>query len=212
MSGGKSGKRYKKSGVFQGYIKYILSFNIIAVAVFITAILIAMKPVSENIHKIENKLNMQVRDIVINDDCYLPDENSDEKNFGDKIGNVIIENCGLNCDIYYGSNRASMRYGAGFLSEENDFGSGRLSVIRGYNETCFSSLGYVKKGDIVTVTSNNGVYNYRVNDIKYIDANTPAYKSDNMDMLILCGIFSDLSEHSGECLYVFADRINGEVG
>lgn len=209
MSGEKGSKKHKKNSIFQDYIKYIFSFLIITLVIFIAAILFAMKPVSENVHKIENRLNMQVRDIEINDGHYLAEDVS-EDNYGDKIGNVSIENRGLNCDIYYGANRVSMRYGAGFLSESNHIGSGRVSVIRGVDETYFSSLKYAEEGDIVTVTSNNGVYYYRVKDTKYIDADTPAYQSDDMDMLILCSMCSDLSEHSGECLYVFADRINVE--
>ena len=210
MSGEKGGKKQKKSSIFQDYIKYILSFLMISLAVFIAAIIFAMKPVSDNIHKVENKLNMQVRDIVINDSHYL-DEDVSEDNYGDKIGNVSIENRGLNCGIYYGANRVSMRYGAGFLSESNDIGSGGVSVIQGIDETYFSSLKYVEKGDVVTVATNNGKYYYRVTDTKYIDADTQAYQSDDMDRLVLCGICSDLSEHAGEYFYVFADRINGEV-
>lgn len=209
MSGEKRGKKHKKS-IFQDYFKYILSFLIIALAVFIAAILIAMKPVTEQVNKIENRLNMQVRDIVVNDSHYPSNENISEDNFGDKIGNVTIENRGLNCDIYYGANRVSMRYGAGFLSEDNDFDSGKVSVIMGYDETYFSSLKHTVKDDIVTVTTNNGEYRYRVTDTKYIDANTQAYQSDDTDMLVLCSICSDLSGHAGKYFYVFADRIDGE--
>ncbi|MCH5320976.1 MAG: sortase [Eubacterium sp.] len=210
MSGEKRRKKHK-SNIFQDYIKYILSFLIIALAVFIAAILIAMKPVTQQVNKIENSLNMQVRDVVINDSHYPSDDSASADTYGDKIGNVTIENCGLNCDIYYGSNRVSMRYGAGFLNDKNDFASGKMSVIKGYDETYFSSLKYAQKGDIVTVTTNNGEYRYRVTDTKYIDENTQAYQSEDIDMLVLYSIFSDFSDHAGERFYVFADKIIGEV-
>ena len=209
MSGEKRRKKHK-SNIFQDYIKYILSFLIIALAVFIAAILIAMKPVTQQVYKIEDSLNMQVRDVVINDSHYPSDDNADADTYGDKIGNVTIENRGLNCDIYYGANRASMRYGAGFFNDKNDFGSGKLSVIKGYDETYFSSLKYVQKGDVITVTTNNGEYRYRVTDAKYIDESTQTYQSDDIDTLVFYSIFSDFSDHAGERFYVFADRIDGE--
>ncbi|MGN1202371.1 MAG: sortase domain-bontaining protein [Eubacterium sp.] len=204
------GKNTQKKGIFHNYIIYITSFLIIALAITIVAIIIAVKPATELVHKIENSLAMEVRDVQINDGYYPSADNDKSAEYGDRIGNVSIESCGLNCNIYYGANRVSYRYGAGFSADSVGFGSGNVSVLKGFDETYFSSLEYAKIGDIITVTANDGVYTYQVTDTKYIADNKQAYQSEDKDMLVLCSIYSDFSNHSGEYLYVFADRINGE--
>ena len=206
------GKRKHSKGIFQNYLIYILSFLVIALAVTAGGIFIANKPVTELVHKLENRFSMEVRDIQIGDSYYNLNESDDKSDadFGDKIGNVSIDNCGLNCGVYYGSNRVSMRYGAGFQSDSGVFGSGKISVIKGCDETYFSNLKYADVGDIITVHTNDGVYKYRVTEAKYMNTGTQPYQTDDRDMLVLCSVFSDFSEHSGEYLCVFADRIEGE--
>lgn len=209
------GKRTRKKGLFQNYVIYIISFLIIALAVFVAALFIAEKPVTEFVHKLEDSLNMNVRDVQINDDSYYlngtDDISASKINYGDKIGNISIESCGVNCSVYYGSNRASMRYGTGLaedsISLDND---SKVKFVKGYDETYFAGLKYAEIGDIITVDTNIGKYEYRITDAKYIDADASAYQSEDYDMLVLCSICSDFSDHSGECFYVFADRINGE--
>lgn len=204
------GKKTHKRGIFKNYLIYIISFLAIALAVMICAIIIINKPATDFVHNIESNFAMEVRDIEINDS--YPDTDNGEYKFtyGDLMGNVSIESCGLNCNIYYGDNRVSYRNGVGYAENSGEFGSGKLSVIKGFDETYFSCLKYAEVGDIITVTIGDNSYNYRIMDTEYIDADIKAYQSDDEDMLVLCGICSDFSDHSGEYFYVFADRTNRE--
>lgn len=209
MSSGK-GKKSGKRGLFRNYFVYIISFVVIALAVTVCALLIANAPVTELVHKAENHFSVSVRDI--RDDI---DPNSREKEYigryGDRIGSISIDSCGVNCDVFYGSNRASMREGAGLSDNESaDLNSNGVKLIAGYDETYFSALKYAKVGDVINIYAGDTQYSYRITDAKYIDADTQAYKSQDKDMLVLCSIPSDFSQHSGEYYYVFADRINGE--
>lgn len=210
----------QKKGIFQNYLKYIISFLIAALAVTVAALCIANKPVTELVHKVENALPMQVRDIVADSsgsyqNCEPRADYKDLSSlyqysfYGDVIGNITIESCGVNCDIYYGANRVSWRYGAGLDAEE---GSENINLIKAYDETCFAGLKYAQVGDIITVKTAYDEQLYQIKDMKYINADKDAYPQENKDMLVLCSIFSDFSEHKGEYLYVFADRINGEEG
>lgn len=208
-------RKVRKKGIFRDYIVYILSFLIISLAAVTALFFIAEEPATELVHKMEARNSMQVRDVVVNADGSYHDDEPDEYDvsspYGDKIGNVTIESCGVNSDIYYGSNRASMRYGAGFMSDDYNLdNSTGIKIIKGYDETCFSGLKYAETGDTVTINTSAGKTEYRITDAKYISKSTQPYNSKNMDMLILCSIPSDFSEHSGERYYVFAEKIYGE--
>lgn len=214
MSGEKK-RRVRKKGIFIDYVVYILSFLVVSLAAVIAVLFIAEKPVTEIVHKIEKQYEMQVRDITVNidgsyQDCE-PDEYDVSSPYGDKIGNITIESCGVNSDIYYGSNRASMRYGVGFVSDDYDLDNGSgVKVIKGYDETYFSGLKYAGIGDIVKINTSLGETEYRVADAKYIGKDTEPYNSKDINMLVLCSIPSDFSEHGGERYYVFAEKIDGE--
>lgn len=214
MSGEKK-RRVRKKGIFIDYVVYILSFLVVSLAAVIAVLFIAEKPVTEIVHKIEKQYEMQVRDITVNIDGSYQDCEPDEYDvcspYGDKIGNITIESCGVNSDIYYGSNRASMRYGVGFVSDDYDLDNGTgVKVIKGYDETCFAGLKYAKIGDTVKINTAVGETEYRVADAKYIGKDTQPYNSKDINMLVLCSIPSDFSEHGGERYYVFAEKIDGE--
>lgn len=220
-------KKGRKENLFNKYLVYIFSFLAIALAFTVIGLFIAKEPATNAVHKLEENLKMLVRDVEIDDSTYYPNisdgaepENSEtafKVDLGDKIANVSIESCGLNCSVYYGSNRATMRNGAGLSAISGCMDSnGRLNndsmlVINGYDETCFSSLKYAQIDDIVTLDSNfSPAMQYRIVDAKYIPADTEPYNENDDVMLVLCSICSDFSEHSGERYYVFAELINGE--
>lgn len=220
-------KRGRKENLFNKYLIYIFSFLAIALAFSIIGLFIINTPATNAVHQLEDSFKMLVRDIDVDDSTYfpgVPDGAESERQdtavkvaLGDKIANVSIESCGLNCSVYYGANRASMRDGAGLTASAGCMDSnGRLNkdamlVINGYDEACFSSLKYAQIDDIVTLNSNfSPTMQYRIIDTKYIPADAEPYRDEDEAMLVLCSICSDFSEHSGERYYVFAQLINGE--
>lgn len=203
MSNGK--KKHSKNRFFSDYILKVLLFVFIALVMTVLLCLAIDRPVISLVHNIEAAQNMQVRDIVINDNA----DDGQDISYGDKIGVITCENTGLNANIYFGANRKSMYNGVGFSNKSAMFGDGKVSLITGYDETYLSSLRYIENGDILHIDTQAGSYQYKVFDMKYIRSDKDAYKSDDEDMLVICSICSDLSKHSGECFYVFAQRING---
>lgn len=196
------------------YFTKTTAYLIILLAITISVVFFAINPVTSLVHRVEEHFAIQSRDIVLNDSAYAPNtaENAAAVNagYGDKIANITSDDFALNCSVYYGSNRITMKTGAG-LNTDSDMPSNGTSLILGYAESCFSSLEYCEKGDVITLTTNYGEYNYRVNDIKYIDSSSAAYKKAEGDRLVLCALTSDFSQHSGENLYIFADIIDREA-
>lgn len=223
----KKNKESKKENLFNKYLIYIFSFLAIALAFTVIGLFIVNAPASNAVHQLEDSFKMRVRDVELDDSTYFPNvpdgaetENNEtafQVKLGNKIANVSIESCGLNCGVYYGANRASMRNGAGLSAVPESIGSnGRLNnssvlVIKGYDETYFSSLKYAEIDDIVTLDSNfSPAVQYRIVDAGYVSADVDPYDNEEKAMLVLCSICSDFSEHSGERYCVFARLMNGE--
>lgn len=210
----KSSSPHKIRRGSKDYFTKTIVYLIILLAITISVVFIAINPVTSLVHRVEEHFAVQSRDIVLNDSAYAPNtaENAAAVNakYGDKIANITSDDFALNCSVYYGSNRITMKTGAG-LHTDSDMPSDGTSLILGYAESCFSSLEYCEKGDVITITTNYGEYNYRVNDIKYVDSNATAYKKAEGNKLVLCALTSDFSQHRGENLYIFADMIEGEA-
>lgn len=203
----KKDKKYKR-GIFQNYLVYIIGFVSVAVVVMLCAIGAVNKPATEFVHRLEKEFSIEIRDIQVNNDNALSKDKKLE--LCDKIGNITVESKGVNCDIYYGANRVSYRNGAGFDADSQFFGEGEVSVIKGFEETVFSNLKHIEEEDIITVKSGDNSYTYSVVTAEYSNADLTKSASEYGESLVICGICSDFSEHSGESLYVIAQRIEGE--
>ncbi|MCM1285870.1 MAG: sortase [Acetobacter sp.] len=189
------------------YILRIVIFVVIAVAVTASAIIIALPYGTGIVHKVEGKFPMKSRDVVISETIV----SADNAKYGEKIASISSDDFGLNCDVYYGSNRASMRYGAGWSKESGNPGGSRTCLISGNGETYFSPLHSATAGDIINVKTADNSFSYKVFDTKYIDINKQAYNENDDGILVICSAESSFSPHSRESFYVFAKLINGEV-
>ena len=77
-------------------------------------------------------------------------------------------------------------------------------------EGSFSSLEYAEEGNELDITTPYGKFRYRITDVQYSEK-TESSRKDRGSALVLCGICSDFSQHSGEKLMVFAEKADGEV-
>lgn len=189
------------------YILRIVMFVTIAVAVTAVAIMIALPYGTEIVHKVEGKFPMKSRDVVISETIVT----EDTAGYGEKIAVISSDDFGLNCDVYYGRNRASMRYGAGWSKESGKLGDSKTCFIAGNGETYFSPLHFAKAGDIIRVKTADKSFSYKVFDAKYIDISKQAYNESDDGILVLSSAESSFSPHARESFYVFAKLMNGEV-
>ena len=196
------------------YFLKSLCFLLILLTLTVAAFFVAVKPIEPLIHRIEEHFPYQISDITLNDEKYAPLSlsSSEEISYvlGDKLANISSEDFGLNCSVYYGSNRVSYLEGCGLNAESSLFGDGGTSLIAGYEEGALSPLDYADNGDIITLTTNYGKFNYRVSEVSYSARSMEEYLDIGENKLVICSITSDFSAHSGENLYVIAD-FEGEV-
>lgn len=202
-------KKHGRRAVKEYFLKtscYLFIMLTVTVAVAFATINI----VTNLVHKVEAHVPMEVRDIILNDSMYDPQGNVQDDavayDYGAKIGVITSDSFGLNSSIYCGANRVSMSKGVGFDKRSGLIGGSGTSVIIGYLEGEFSPLEYAEVGDVIRITTSYWNYSYSITDIQYADS----FKNSG-NSLVLCGICSDFSQHNGEKLVVFADRIDGEV-
>ncbi len=199
--GGKLKKNRRESSAYE-YINTVAVFTVIAFAAVIITAFAAIGPVAELVHKVEKSLCMQVRDIEITQNT------GKDIVYGSKTAVLTCEDTGINCDVYFGANRASMRCGAGIDYRFSKFGSSAKAVVSGYDTTYFSSLDYTENGDVFTVNADGKTYRYKVYKTELTEKSYESY--DNLDngTLVLYSVFSDFSENKGQRFYVFAKLID----
>lgn len=191
-------RKHSKKTIASVYISKITVFLIIALVTTISAMVIVMPMAISFVHKVEAKFPMSSADIWINDEF----TELQKADYGAKIGTIQSESCGLNCNLYYGANRISMRYGVGLSGKKSSFDG--YTYITGYGETYFAPLHYIKAGDIINVKTSDFNAAYKVVDSGYVEKGKAAYNGSSDNVLVICAKESDLSEHSGDDFCVIA--------
>ncbi len=115
--------------------------------------------------------------------------------------------------IYYGISDEALLSGVGQLSSTSLPGLGKPIMLYGYSWTHFAGLELVSAGDIVTVTTNYGVYKYEVKDVTTfgMEDKVPYDLEASEEKLILCtdSPFGAYKTETGETFCVVADKVSG---
>lgn len=194
------------------FAREVTVLTVIALVCMIVFVFAINKPACDFVHKLEEQMPMQVRDLAESDSkAYANLEKGDIK-YGELVANITIDKRGVNAPIYYGLERASFRNGVGVLGDEGrkPFIGKKCEIIGGYDEEYFKSLKYVKIGDKAVITSKDKVIGYKVVDCYISDKGNNKPENYSCD-LVLYSIFSDFSENSGKCCYVLLDKTKEEV-
>lgn len=210
----KSKKRHshRRRKSFNDFAREVTVLVVISLVAMIVCVFAANKTACDFVHKLESQMPMQVRDLIVEENGEYANISKDELQYGTLIANISIESRGVNATVYFGLNRASLRYGVGVSGKDNQkpFISGEKDIVGGYDETYFKSLKYVKIGDKVTVTSKDKVISYEVVDC--FEAEKGDEKVNDYDCdLVLYSIFSNYSENGGKCFYALLNKTNEEV-
>lgn len=126
---------------------------------------------------------------------------------------LTIEACSLETDLYFDdSDEALSRGGVGQYYGTKIPGYGTPILICGHNNGKFNALQYVNVGDVVTITTNYGVYEYKIRETAVKDADDPSAidLTQEKEELILytCYPFSTL-RLTRYRFFVYADKISG---
>lgn len=194
----------RKKNPSKVYVFTVLSFVLIAVIAMIGTAFALINPATRLVHSAEELMSMNVCDVTVSDSA----DNNGTMQYGNKLAKITCDDNGINCNVYYGSNRASFRNGAGLDGNFGLFNQGKNIVAGAYDSTYFASLKKAQKGDVFKVYTNGGVYEYKVTETAFADKNADVIRESGNERLILYSIFSDFSENSGKRFYVFADKVN----
>ena len=134
--------------------------------------------------------------------------------YGTHYARLEIKSASVAADLYFGDSSAVLKKGVGQFIGSFIPGYGRPLLIGGHNNGAFNSLQYVKQGDIVTITTNYGVYEYRITETKIADhKDKGTYNlSLNKEQLVLytCYPFDTLGLTSKR-FFVYGEKILGPV-
>lgn len=136
---------------------------------------------------------------------------------GTQYGQVICEEIGLDCPVYWYDSDDILMYGAGQSLISLPPGYGTAVILCGHNMTFFRCLEYAREGQVITFKTNYCDYEYTINRIAVYDEKelepllTSAAVDEEHEQLIMytCYPFYAISGRKTQRLTVFADRTSG---
>lgn len=206
------------------YFLMPLLFSVIGYAVLYFAFAPVLKPVISSLNLIisDNKpdYSSRIATIFKENDSGNPNATTvDEKlvempTYGTHYARLEIESAEMVTDLYFGDSSAVLKKGVGQYIGSTIPGYGRPLLIGGHNNGQFNKLQYIKPGNIITITTNYGIYKYEVTESKIADSSDKsAYNlSQQKEQLILytCYPFNTLGLTSKR-FFVYGDKIAGPV-
>jgi sortase A len=91
--------------------------------------------------------------------------------FGDKFGEIIIDKASINVPVFHGDREEQLLKGVGHYNGSRFPGEGGNIVMAGHRNSVFKGLKDVAKGDIITLNTTYGKYEYKISEIKIIKGN-----------------------------------------
>ncbi len=121
---------------------------------------------------------------------------------------------GVKSRIYYGISDNALINGFCQYSKTSLPGFNKPIMLYGYSSTYFKNAGDLKQGDIITVTTNYGVYKYEVKKTEVISSSSESLPYDlksDKEQLILCMDypFDEYKMPTGKTYCVLADKVSG---
>ena len=134
--------------------------------------------------------------------------------YGDRYGEITCDRLGLKAPVYFGDRGNILKNGAGQYNGSFLPGEGGTILIGAHDTTYFKKLEKVKKGQSFEFTTEYGIYEYIVRDIKIIDEDKydEAYDlSANKESLVLytCYPFGKLKGTKEKRMFVYLDKVTG---
>lgn len=136
-----------------------------------------------------------------------------QPSYGDMFGKLSIESVKMRVNLYYGDGREQLRNGAGLFAGSFLPGFNRTILIAGHSIPYFESLGDVKVGDIINISTHYGDFEYKITNTKISDANDDsnfnlAQKEKEQLILYTCYPF-EIIGYKSQRLFIYADKISG---
>ena len=134
--------------------------------------------------------------------------------YGEQFGTIEIGSLGLLQNLFFGDSANNLSRGVAQFAGSSFPGEGSTCLIAGHNtEAMFGRLSEVLEGDEVKITTNYGVYVYKVTRMEtvFLDKAEEAAKLDsNVENLVLytCYPFNSLGDYS-QRYFVYCEYVSG---
>lgn len=123
-----------------------------------------------------------------------------------------IQQVGISSDLYFGDSNKVLKKGLGQYIGSSIPGYGKPLLISGHNNGQFHKLKDVQVGDIVTITTSYGVYEYQVTDMQVkssTDKSAYDLKQDKEQLILYTCYPFDMLGLTPNRYFVYADKISG---
>ena len=131
--------------------------------------------------------------------------------FGTKYAEMQIESINLKLPVYYGANYTILK--SGIAHDETSYfpGEGGSVIMAGHNFKSFlANLPKVKEGEIITLNTTYGTFNYKVSKTKIVNEDdvdeVPVKKDKEVLMLYTCWPINNIG-HASQRYVVYADLV-----
>lgn len=208
----KSQRKIKKEpNKVLSYFRYAVVYLLAALVVIVPVSASVLSKAVNTVHKTQEIMTPGANEVFI-DDSYVEcpySEFLDTVSVGKLLGSVSCESVGLCENVYYGLNRACLRNGAGLDATSYLFGEGGCSRVAAYPSTSFKMLKNIKIGEIITVQTYWGRYEYRVTQVLQGE-NAEAPNGDYLVLAVNSSV-EPFSTQKGINTYVIAELTSMEV-
>lgn len=134
--------------------------------------------------------------------------------YGTQYGVISCSRIDFNAPLFFGDNSSILRNGVGQYIGSGIPGFNMPILLCGHNTTFCLPLQYIEKGDIVTIKTNYGTYEYEITDTQVHNMNDrSAYdlgKNEEQLIIYTCYPFDMLGNKTNR-LFVYGNKISGPV-
>lgn len=160
-------------------------------------------PVAENTD--DNKENDDKENMVSIVDIQYPI-------YGQQFGELVIEDCDINCKLFFGDGNVSLRNGVGTYLGSFIPGYGKTILVAGHNNTYFNALKNAEKGQLVKIKTSYGNYTYKITETavkKATDSSAYDLSADYENLILYtCYPFDELGL-TPKRFFVYAEYVSG---
>ena len=192
---------------------YILASDLIGIATNAMSLIIA-----DEAPDFETEYNS----VFIKDSVELQEDESGEltvkrsevgmAEYGDLYAYVRCTRIALDAPVYKGDDDNILKLGIGQNFASGQPGFGKLILLSGHNNTYFNALKNIELEDIIEIETSYGIYQYKVNDMKVVNASDETAYDFGIDheqlILYTCYPFDMLSSTPYR-YFVYADLVSG---
>ena len=140
---------------------------------------------------------------------------TDYPEYGTKYANIKIKSINVDLPLYYGETLDILKKGIGQSSAGYFPGEGGSIICMGHNyQTMLREFGNLKKGDIIEVTTDYGIFKYKIYNMQIVKETEkdklPIQNNEEIFMIYTCYPFNNIG-YTTKRYVVYAKPVEQEV-